>query len=631
MTDKKILLVDFDEESLASLSSLVYEEGFIAETATDGLAGYEKFKADDFDLVILEPMLPKLHGFELCKKISQDPVKKTPIIIVTGIYREPSCKMEALQVYGAAAFFTKPWNREDLRAKILQLLVRSQEAPVQRAERPADPVASASPHAKEIQAAEFPSREPRMNKDMDEIERELRQVVSGLAAKPIKKEMKEVVRQKTGPQETLDSEIDAMLKGAIGKMGLEAKKKKPEASPKDLIDMIPGLRAHKAEAATQPAPPGKPSVVVKAATTARPAPPVIPNIWPNAEARIPFAKGIKAKVPALERPVNNIPPAASRARLGAEKKPFGIDQTLIEIDKISYDLPKVPPEPEKVISEPKKAPERDKKVYFDEYAEPQKKKPSFAVIGGIVAVLVIATGVTFFVLKSKKPSEPPANMVSSLQPTLPAEFTVRQEELKTPPVSAQPESRPTVKKSAAQTEERPTSEFIAPIQAPLTSPSEIGALVQEEAAPVKTDTPASNIESSASIPTETITSSLSSQPQTEQPAPSSPAVQPGDLVPLEEVDVQPALVKRVQPRYPPLALNMAQSGTVIVNSLISETGDVVRTEILKGIKDGRGFERAAETAIKQWKFRPARKDGVNVKVWKPIEITFKLSESPTKE
>ncbi len=93
MRDKKILIVDFDEESLISLSNLVHEEGFKAVTATDGLSGYEKFKSGDFDLVILEPMLPKLHGFELCKKISQDPVKKTPIMIVTGIYREPSCRV----------------------------------------------------------------------------------------------------------------------------------------------------------------------------------------------------------------------------------------------------------------------------------------------------------------------------------------------------------------------------------------------------------------------------------------------------------------------------------------------------------------------------------------------------------
>jgi len=630
MTDKKILLVDFDEESLASLSSLVYEEGFQVETATDGLSGYEKFKADHFDLVILEPMLPKLHGFELCKKISQDPQKKTPIIIVTGIYREPSCKMEALQVYGASAFFTKPWNRDDLRAKILQLLVQSQESPLRRAEHPAAPPMSAGLRATDSPAVKHPAREPRMNKDMDEIERELKQVVSELAIKPIKKEVKEVVREKTAPSAHLDHEIDAMLKGAIGGLGLEAKKKKPEASPKELVDLIPGLRMHKLES-TAPAPAVKPTPAVKPAPTPRSAPPVIPNLWPKGEARIPFAKEIKAKVPAPESPVNNIPPAASRVHIGTAKKPFGIDQTLIEIDRISHDLPKAPPEPEKVISEPEKPPQKDKKVYFDEYAEPQKKKSSFAVIGGLVAVIVVATSVTFLVLKAKKSGEPAPNMVSSLQPTLPAEFSSRQEEIQAPPVLAQPESKPVAKRQAVPTEDRPPEEIIAPLQTPLTSPAEGGSTGEEEQAAEKTANPSQNNEPSASIPTEMITPPLSSQPQTEDPAGSPPAVQTGALVPLEEVEIQPALVKRIEPKYPPLALNMGLSGTVTVNTLISESGDVVRTEILKGIKGGQTLERTAEAAIKQWKFRPARKGGVNVKVWKPIDIHFKLPELSAKE
>ena len=103
MNDKKVLIVDFDPESLVALSNLVYEEGFQAETATDGLTAYEKFRSGRFDLVILEPMLPKLHGFELCKRIVNDPERHIPVMIVTAIYREPQCKHDALTVNGAAA------------------------------------------------------------------------------------------------------------------------------------------------------------------------------------------------------------------------------------------------------------------------------------------------------------------------------------------------------------------------------------------------------------------------------------------------------------------------------------------------------------------------------------------------
>jgi outer membrane biosynthesis protein TonB len=42
-----------------------------------------------------------------------------------------------------------------------------------------------------------------------------------------------------------------------------------------------------------------------------------------------------------------------------------------------------------------------------------------------------------------------------------------------------------------------------------------------------------------------------------------------------------------------------------------------------------GLEKAAEAAVRKWKFQPAKKDGVNVKVWKPIAITFKALRSKT--
>jgi protein TonB len=101
----------------------------------------------------------------------------------------------------------------------------------------------------------------------------------------------------------------------------------------------------------------------------------------------------------------------------------------------------------------------------------------------------------------------------------------------------------------------------------------------------------------------------------------------GDLVALANVDVAPVLLKKVDPKYPLQALNMGVGGTVTVNALIAETGDVIRTEILKGIKGGYGLERAAETAIRQWQFKPAEKDGASVRVWKPLDIVFKTNPS----
>jgi protein TonB len=624
MKDKKILVVDFDEESLISLSNLVFEEGFQAVTALDGLSGYEKFKAEDFDLIIIEPMLPKLHGFELMKRINQNPGKKPPIMIVTGIYREPSCKMEALQVYGASAYFTKPWNKDDLRSKMLSLLADGQD------EKPAEPQPQAKkpePQAKKPEPVQpspvkaptaplidewgllkpqAPAHEPKANKGLGDLERELRAVAASAAAAPTRRKepVKEAPKEKREAKAGSDMDIEAMLKTAIGGLGLEDKKRKPEH-------------------AVRPAPVFKPEPRVEK---------------PEKKEKITIAKEIKERIPLHDNAGNNIPHPSARASAYAEKAPFGIDQTLIEIDKIPLEMDKPAPEPERPAPEKPVSPR--KKAYFDEYAEPEKKKPPVALIGGLAAAVLVAAGATFMVLKAKKAKEPEPQMVSSLRPSLPDEFALRQKEIGTPRDSRENESKPDPKRTQAKDEQADALEIAKQIQPALpTQNSPVGMQIQlpasegsddqasEQTATPKTDNPAPT-ETPAGPPAETPAQVQSQQPEATTSA--APAVKPnpGDLLPLDRVDIAPALIKRVDPKYPLQAFNMGISGTVIVNALISETGDVLRTEILKGVKGGYGFEKAAETAVRQWKFRPAEKGGIPVRVWKSMDINFKMSPTP---
>ncbi|MDH7512262.1 MAG: TonB family protein [Clostridiales bacterium] len=585
MRDKKILIVDFDEESLISLSNIVNEEGFRAVTATDGLSGYEKFKTGDFDLVIIEPMLPKLHGFELCKKISQDPVKKTPIIVVTGIYREPSCRLEALQVYGASAFFTKPWNKDELRSKMLELLVETKNAPAEpvvdeRRSRPAP-----TPAPREVLAQKLTPKETRMSQGFDDIEKELQQAVSGLVSPTRKK----VTKESEEPRQNVESEVEAMLKGAIGGLGLEETKKKP--------------------AAAKPQPRIAPA----------PAPAPKPDAWKD-EPIVPVAREIRKSIPAEMSSVNKIPLKSSTV-FDTETVPFGIDETLIEIEKIPFDLDKSPRDGGKKPPVEKEPSAESKKALFDEYAEPRKNKVTLVAVGALAAVIVIASSVTLIVLKSKKAAKPETQMVSSLTPSLPAEFSLRQQEIPAAETKQEAELRPALKKAPAKQAEEERSEnvdFIRPVLPAEIMPAQIHVDVEAtaEAPPTKSEETHAQPEAG---------------PENSQPQPTPKPVEPGSLIPLAEVHVPPVLVKRVTPKYPPVALNMGMEGKVTVNALISETGQVVRTEILRAASGDYGFERAAENAVKQWVFRPARKDGVNVKVWKPIEIVFKLNQSPSKE
>jgi TonB family protein len=629
MKDKKILVVDFDEESLISLSNLVFEEGFQAVTAMDGLTGYEKYKAEDFDLVMIEPMLPKLHGFELMKRINQDPTRKTPIIVVTGIYREPSCKREALQVYGASGFFTKPWNKDDLRAKMLQLMVNGQEQPIEKQKAPAPPpVKSPSTPAADdwgVLKTEAAPREPKAAKGLDDLEKELQAAVSGLTGTIRKKEpIKDTAKEKREAKPDVDGDIEALLKGAIGGLGLDEKKKRVETARPEV---------------KRPHPPPLPRIE----PVARPTPSI--ELEPEADRvetteKIPVAREIKERIPPQHRIVNNIPPAPFRPPMAAEKTSYSIDQTLIEIDKIPLNIEKDSSEPERaVVEEAKHEPEK-RKAYFDEYAEPTKKKPPVALIGGLAAALLIVAGTTLLVIKPKKGEEPARQMVSSLQPSLPSEFAQRQEE-----IPAAPDNKENVSKPPPKTVSKPVPKkeaFLPPIQSnasenpipiqpvvPEVTPS-LGLELQTEPAARSSDQASQEAVPQTKTPAREeaplLTETPPAKPQVDEPT--RIMAKPGDLVSLESIEVAPVLLKKVEPKYPVQALNMGVGGTVTVNALISERGDVIRTEILKGIKGGYGLERAAETAIRQWQFKPAEKDGVPVRVWKPLDIVFRTNPSP---
>jgi len=72
-------------------------------------------------------MLPKLHGFDLAKKISNESKGKVPVIIVTGLYRGPVYRNEALNYLGASEYFEKPYNEAKLVESALNLLKEEEE------------------------------------------------------------------------------------------------------------------------------------------------------------------------------------------------------------------------------------------------------------------------------------------------------------------------------------------------------------------------------------------------------------------------------------------------------------------------------------------------------------------------
>lgn len=127
MTDKKILIVDYDSASLAALAEMIEPYRFQVIKAADGQSAYEKFTEEKPDLVILEAILPKIHGFDLTKRISEETHGRVPVIIVTGLYRGPQYRMEALSTFGAADYFEKPVDKEKLLRSVMSLISEEQD------------------------------------------------------------------------------------------------------------------------------------------------------------------------------------------------------------------------------------------------------------------------------------------------------------------------------------------------------------------------------------------------------------------------------------------------------------------------------------------------------------------------
>ena len=122
MAEKKVLIVDNDPRSLDTLAKLLRPHKVQVVRAADGQAAYDKFREEKPDLVILEALLPKIHGFDLSKKINQESLGQVPVIIVTGLYRGAQYRHEALASFGAADYFEKPVDAERFTATIRLLL-----------------------------------------------------------------------------------------------------------------------------------------------------------------------------------------------------------------------------------------------------------------------------------------------------------------------------------------------------------------------------------------------------------------------------------------------------------------------------------------------------------------------------
>lgn len=117
-----VLIVEDEESFVEALTIGLQREGFVVDVARDGREALERFEANEPDLVLLDVMLPKISGVDVCREIRAK--SQVPIIMVTAKGEEID-SVVGLEV-GADDYVTKPYRLRELVARMRALLRRSQ-------------------------------------------------------------------------------------------------------------------------------------------------------------------------------------------------------------------------------------------------------------------------------------------------------------------------------------------------------------------------------------------------------------------------------------------------------------------------------------------------------------------------
>lgn len=118
----RILLIEDDSATAQSIQLMLKSEGYICDTTDLGEDGLEIGKLYDYDIMILDLMLPDIDGYEVVRRLREARVE-TPILILSGL-NEADNKIKGLGV-GADDYLTKPFDKRELVARVQAIVRRS--------------------------------------------------------------------------------------------------------------------------------------------------------------------------------------------------------------------------------------------------------------------------------------------------------------------------------------------------------------------------------------------------------------------------------------------------------------------------------------------------------------------------
>jgi DNA-binding response OmpR family regulator len=122
-TSKKILVVDDEDEIRLLFSRVLSDKGYDVITAARGLDAIKKVQSENPQMIILDAMLPEVHGFDICKRIKgSSKYGHIPVIMISAIYRGWRYAQDLKDSYGVDEFIEKPFKISELIQKVEALM-----------------------------------------------------------------------------------------------------------------------------------------------------------------------------------------------------------------------------------------------------------------------------------------------------------------------------------------------------------------------------------------------------------------------------------------------------------------------------------------------------------------------------
>lgn len=119
---EKVLIVDDDREMVELIDLFLSNAGFITLAAFSGEEALEKTFKEKPDLILLDIMMPRIDGWEVLRRIKNDPkVQGTPVAFITARTQNID-KMIGLSVMKAAGYITKPFSKQELLTEVRRII-----------------------------------------------------------------------------------------------------------------------------------------------------------------------------------------------------------------------------------------------------------------------------------------------------------------------------------------------------------------------------------------------------------------------------------------------------------------------------------------------------------------------------